>query len=165
MRFPFFKNKIVEVNIDVSNGPKKTEYGLKEGENISLNSFKTIEENHKDFYKKRVANNTEVLENKRKAAKVWMEYAIELIKDIPKNYISAVYIQEDPRNDLESLTHPIIFLKFTVDYGESKQENEYSVYAKEHTDSERCIMRLLEDIRQIKKKIASLNKDKTNETL
>jgi hypothetical protein len=164
MRFPFFK-KTIKLEVNASVEPKKTQYGLSFGKNIDKDTFKILEKEHNEFYRKRVETNTEVLENKKKAAKVWMEYVIELFKDIPKNYINAVSIEEYQNNDLESHTHPEVFLKFTVDYGDSKEEKHYFVYAKEHEDSERSIMVLLDDVRKIKKKIQSLNKDKSNETL
>lgn len=160
MRFPFFK-RVIDVEVKASIQPEKTQYGLTTGKPIDKNTFKILEDAHNQFYEDRIKVNKEVLENKKKVAIIWKDYINESIKHIPTNYISPITIEEDPRNNFENVCHPRVLLKFTVDYGEgdSKYAKEYNVYAHEHEDSEKAIMVILDDIRQIKKKINSLNKN------
>lgn len=157
MKLPFFKKKI-----EITVSKEKTTFGLVNDNPITMNTFKTLEEKHNEFYRERYEKNKKILEGKLAASKIWLAYVSEIIDDIPTKYIPIISIVQDERNDLDSIVHPSVYLKFHIDYGNDKiVEKQYDVYALEHENSETSILKLLGDIRELKKNIKSLeSKDK-----
>lgn len=144
MRIPFFGKK-----------PKNTTmFGLVEGDVLSPNSFKTVEGNFKKYYNKHVEKNTKILNDKLEKAKLWTEFIVNATKDIPKEHIGEIKTVIDPNNDLESVAMPRVFIQVQyINKNDDKPARQYDVYIHEHTESERSMNTILEDIRFFKREL------------
>lgn len=162
MRIPFFNKHI---KVEITDAPKTTRLGLVEGTPITQSSFKKVKDRFDQFYIDRVEQNKEIFEGKLAKANEWVEFVKGLIKDIPKDNISCIYIKNEPQNDMESISSPRVYL--AIEYISSpgcSSYRQYEIFSNEHENSERSINDILEDVKKFKKEIQhDDSKNKTKE--
>lgn len=114
---------------------------------LTKESFVKVKTEIENVYNERISLNKEILESKLKSAKLWTIMILEELKSFDKRQIDTIHTYEDPKNDLESIISPRVFIEIRGHDINEKLE----VFSAEHKLSRDSIIRLYEFIRTLKK--------------